>query len=171
MTFHLCCCLRLAAHKQLVKYRSCLTKNTFKRCLSCADYRKQLIYINICTRYKLDRALFVLLLLISWTTLLSSCKLKKKHLQKRDLVFMLVSFSIVSFSLALCGRRPRTRGLFSPSSKRTLHQPFLTSPHQLECEAAFFHTQSQRKRRKGLYNVDFGFGSFSPQFLSILKNV
>ena len=87
---------------------------------------------------------------------------KKKHLQKRDLVFMLVSFSIVSFSLALCGRRPRTRGLFSPSSKRTLHQPFLTSPHQLECEAAFFHTQSQRKRRKGLYNVDFGFGSFSP---------
>ena len=69
---------------------------------------------------------------------------------------MFVSFSIVSFSLALCGRRPRTRGLFSPSSKRTLHQPFLTSPHQLECEAAFFHTQSQRKRRKGLY-IQCGF--------------
>ena len=116
---------------------------------------------TLCTRYKLDRPFFDLLLLISWTTLLASCKLKK-HFPKRDFVFMLVSFSIVSFSLALCGRRPRTRGLFSPSSKRTLHQPFLTSPHQLECEAAFFHTQSQRKRRKGLYNVDFGFGSFSP---------
>ena len=46
---------------------------------------------TLCTRYKLDRPFFYLLLLMSWTTLLASCKLKKNIFQKEIYSFY-VSF-------------------------------------------------------------------------------